>query len=280
MSVLETTENLTSTYREASHFLNLDQAARAESDWFKSFLSYPSVRSFFRQSVFGQGTVLQVAAVTQIALAFVACVEGEPSFFPPTEADVRRLMKQANAFEAELAAESSAWVPSDLEKSLRGQMKNLREVASTVKRRSAGRPAMNGRRTFVLHLARSLYAMVNDMPGKFIATVAARVWEDTDDRAVRRILSDDERAAIKQHVENTRRQTAESENLAHALLNRASVQPKVHPEIQEPQTTNEIMDAMLTLAKRIPDETVSILAIDFLDTVRREFGIEPDHPDN
>ncbi|WP_185714653.1 hypothetical protein [Burkholderia cenocepacia] len=55
MSELETTEKLASTYREARHFLNLDQAARAESDWFKGFLTYPSVRSFFRQSVFGKG---------------------------------------------------------------------------------------------------------------------------------------------------------------------------------------------------------------------------------
>lgn len=278
MTILETSGKLASTYSEARHFLNLGQAARAESAWFKSFLAYPSVRSFFRQSVFGKGTVLQVAAVTQIALAYVACVEGEPSDFPPTATEIRRLMKKAAAFEAELGAESSSWVPSDLEKSFRGQMKNLRDAASTVERRSAGRPPMSERRIFVLHLARSLYEMCDDFPGKFIATVAARVWEDTEDRTVRRILTDEEREAIKRHAEDNRRQVAQSENAAHLLLNRASIPPKTSPQPREPQSTGEIFETMLALAKRIPDETASILAIDSLHTLRREVGIEPDYP--
>jgi hypothetical protein len=47
MTILETNGKLAETYQEARYFLSLDQAARAESDWFKSFLAYPSVRSFF-----------------------------------------------------------------------------------------------------------------------------------------------------------------------------------------------------------------------------------------
>jgi len=278
MTILETNEKLAETYSEARYFLSLDQAARAESDWFKSFLTYPSVRSFFKQSVFGKGAVLKVTAVTQIALAYIACVEGEPSDFPPTAAEVRRLMKKAASFEAELAAESSSWLPPDIEKSFRGPLKNLRNAALTVERRSAGRPPISERRTFVLHLARALYEMCGDFPGKFIATVAARVWEDTEDRTVRKILSDEERDAIKQHAKDNRRQVAESENAAHLLLNRASIPPKTSPQPQEPQTTSEIFEAMLALAKRMPDETAAIMAVDAVYMLRREIGLESDLP--
>ena len=135
-------------------------------------------------------------------------------------------MKKATAFESELVAESSSWVPSELEKNFRDPMKKLRDAASTVERRSAGRPAISERRIFVLHLARALYEMCGDFPGKFITTVAARVWGDTEDRTVRKILTDDERDAIKRHAETNRRQVAESENATHLLLNRASIPPK------------------------------------------------------
>ncbi|HDR9504092.1 TPA: hypothetical protein QDC06_007458 [Burkholderia cepacia] len=236
------------------------------------------MRSFFKQSVFGKGTVLKVAAVTQIAYAYVACFEREPSAPPPSAAEVRGLMKKAAAFESELAAESSSWVPSDLGKSFHGPMKNLREAASTVERRSAGRPAISERRIFVLHLARALYEMCGDFPGKFIATVAARVWEDTEDRTIRKILTDEERDAIKRHAENDRRQAAESDNAARLLLKRASIAPKASSPPQEPQTTSEIFEAMLALAKRMPDETAAIMAVDAMHMLRREIGIEPDFP--
>ncbi|MFM0169117.1 hypothetical protein PQR33_07155 [Paraburkholderia sediminicola] len=278
MTILETNERLAETYSAARYFLSLDQAARADSDWFKSFLAYPSVRSFFKQSVFGKGTVLKVAAVTQIAHAYVACFEREPCEPLPTAAEVRGLMKKAAAFESELSAESSSWVSSELEKSFRGPMKNLRDAASTVERRSAGRPAISERRIFVLHLARALYGMCGDFPGKFIATVAARVWEDTEDRTVRKILTDDERDAIKRHAAENRRQVAESENAAHLLLNRASIPSKVSPQAREPQTTSEIFETMLALAKRIPDETTSIAAVNFMHMLRHEAEIEPDFP--
>ncbi|WP_249173233.1 hypothetical protein [Burkholderia vietnamiensis] len=278
MTILETNERLAETYSEARDFLRLDQAARADSDWFKGFLAYPCVRSFFKQSVFGKGTVLKVAAVTQIAHAYVACFERLRSEPLPTAAEVRGLMKKAAAFEAELSAESSSWVPLELEKSFRGPMKNLRDTASTVARRSAGRPAFSERRIFVLHLARSLYEMCGEFPGRFIATVAARVWEDTDDRAVRKILTNDERDAIKRHTAENRRQLAASENAAHMLLKRVSLPPKAAPQTREPQTTSEIFEAMLALAKRIPDETTSIAAVDFMHMLRHEAGIEPDFP--
>lgn len=278
MTILEAHEKLAKTYIEARHFLSLDQAARADSDWFKGFLIYPSVRSFFKLSVFGKGTVLKVTAVTQIAHAYVACFERVPSGTLPTTAEVRGLMKKAAAFESELAAESSSWVPSELETRFRGSMKNLRDAASTVERRSVGRPAIGERRIFVLHLARALYEMCDDFPGKFIATAAARVWEDTEDRTVRKILTDDERDAIKRHTENNRRQVAGSENAAHLLLSRASIAPKASSQPHEPQTTYEIFQTMLALAKRIPDETTSIVAVDYMHMLRHEFGIEPDFP--
>ena len=187
-------------------------------------------------------------------------------------------MKKAAAFESELAAEDSSWVPSELEKRFRGPMKNLRDAASTVDRRSVGRPSFSERRNFVLHLARALYGMCGDFPGRFIATVAALVWEDTDDRAVRKILTDDERDAIKRHAEKSRRQIAESENVAHLLLNRASIPPKASSQAREPQTTSEIFEMMLALAKRIPDETTSISAVNLMHMLRHEAGIEPDFP--
>ncbi|WAG21539.1 hypothetical protein DX980_10350 [Burkholderia gladioli] len=241
-------------------------------------MDQPTVRSFFKRSVFGKGTVLQVTAITQVALAFVACVDDEPSELLPTAAAVQAVMKRAKAFESSLLAETSFWVPSQLQASFFGQFRHLDEVASAVKTRSAGRPAFEERRTFVLHLARALYEMCGDYPNKFIATVAARVWEDTESRAVRKILTDVERAAIERYVEEKRRQTAESENLAHLVVARASIPPKLLPAVPLPQTTSEIFEAMLALAKRIPDETDRIVAIDHLDMLRREIGLEPDHP--
>ncbi|MFT4506329.1 hypothetical protein [Caballeronia sp. 15711] len=278
MTFLETNEKLSDTYSEARYFLSLDQAARADSDWFKGFLAYPSVRSFFKQSVFSKGTVLQVAAVTQIAHAYVACFEREPTEPLPTAAEVRGLMKKAAAFESELSAEGSSWVPPELERSFRGPMKTLRDAASTVERRSAGRPAFSERRIFVLHLARALYGMCGDFPGRFIATVAARVWEDTDDRTVRKILTDDERGTIKRYAAENRRQVAESENATHLLLSRASIAPKASHQARAPQTTSEIFEMMLALAKRIPDETTSISAVNLMHMLRQEAGIEPDFP--
>ncbi|WP_322104837.1 hypothetical protein [Paraburkholderia sp. J41] len=278
MIVLEANETLRSTCEEARHFLRLSQAEKAGAAWYKSFLDQPTVRSFFKRSVFGKGTVLQVTAITQVALAFVACVDDEPSELLPTAAAVQAVMKRAEAFESSLLAETSFWVPSQLQASFFEQFRHLDDVASAVKTRSAGRPAFEERRTFVLHLARALYEMCEDYPNKFIATVAARVWEDTESRAVRKILTDVERAAIERYVEEKRRQTAESENLAHLVVARASIPPKVLPAVPLPQTTSEIFEAMLALAKRFPDKTDRIVAVDHLDMLRREIGLEPDHP--
>ncbi|RQT73464.1 hypothetical protein DF029_10890 [Burkholderia cepacia] len=239
-------------------------------------MTHASVRSFFKRSVFGKGTVLKVSAITQVALAYVACVDDEQSDVLPTSSAVQGVMKRANAFESALKAEDSSWVPADLQKSFSGSLKHLRGVASAVKTRPAGRPPMEERRTFVLYLARALYEMCGDYPNKFISTAAARVWEDTESRAVRKILTDDERAAIERHVKEKRRLTAESENAAHLLVARASIAHKVPPSVAEPQTTSEIFQAMLALAKSLPDETDAILAVDYLDMLRRDIGIEPD----
>ncbi|WP_244106853.1 hypothetical protein [Burkholderia cenocepacia] len=276
MIVLETDETLRSTCDEARHFLRLGQAERAESEWYKSFLTHASVRSFFKRSVFGKGTVLKVSAITQVALAYVACADDEPSDVWPTSSAIQGVMKRANAFESALKTQGSSWVPPDLQRSFSGSLKHLRDIASAVKTRPAGRPPIEERRTFVLHLARALYEMCGDYPNKFIATAAARVWEDTESRAIRKILTDDERAAIERYVEEKRRLTAESENAAHLLFARASIAHKRPPSVAEPQTTGEIFQAMLALAKSLPDETDAILAVDYLDMLRRDIGIEPD----
>jgi hypothetical protein len=105
-----------------------------------------------------------VAAVAQIAHAYVACFEREPPERLPTAAAVRGLMRKAGAFESELSAEGSSRVPSEVERSFRGSVKSLRGAASTVERRSAGRPAFSARRIFVLHLARCM-EMCGDFPG-------------------------------------------------------------------------------------------------------------------
>ncbi|CAN7669615.1 hypothetical protein LJR029_003192 [Caballeronia sp. LjRoot29] len=278
MRVLEKNNYLASTRSEARHFLKLTVAERAESDWYRSFLLYPAVRNFFSQSIFAKGTVLRVTAVTQIAMAYVACVDDEPSNVAPTSSEVRGLMKSAKAFESELNAESASWLPSDVKTSFHGPLRNLQATASSVETRSAGRPAISERRVFVSHLARALYGMCGEFPGKFIAAVAARVWEDTDDRTIRKILTDKERSDIIRLTKEIRRQTAESENAAHLLLKRTSVPPKILVSPQEPQTINEILKAMLALAKRLPDETAVILAVDCMETLCRDIGVVPDFP--
>ncbi|OMR89921.1 hypothetical protein [Burkholderia pseudomallei] len=278
MAVLQTNQNLVSTYREARHFLNLDQSARADSDWFKSFLNHPDVRSFFRKSVFAKGTILQVAAVTQVAAAYVSCVDNDTFDLPPTSAEVRGLIKSADDLESKLDAARPSWLQTDIPKSFRGPLKSLREAASTVVPRSAGRPPLTQRRTFVLQLAQALYEMADQIPIRFIATAAARVWEDTTDRQVREILTDEQRSSIKRQTETKRRQVADSENTAHLLLNRASIPPKTVPAVREPLTDSQIYDEMMKLAKRFSDETSVVLAVDYMHMLRRDIGIEPDIP--
>jgi hypothetical protein len=278
MAVLQTNQTLDSTCRKARHFLNLDQSARAESEWFKCFLIYPSVRSFFKQSVFQKGTVLQVAAVTQVALAYVSCVESDPSDLPPTSTELRGLIKSADDLESRLDAAGPSWLPSDISKSFRGPLKNLRHAASAVEPRSPGRPPIVQRRAFVLQLAQALYEMSGQIPTRFIATAAARVWEDTDDRGVRKILTDEQRSSIMRQADAKRRQVADSENAAHLLLSRASIPPKTVPTASEPVTDSQIYDEMLNLAKRFSDETSAILAVDYMYTLGRDIGMEPDIP--
>lgn len=74
-------------------------------------------------------------AKRQIAHAYVACFEREPSEPLPTAAEVRRLMKKAAACESELAAEGSSWVSVQQVE----QAKSLQKI-DTLARRLLSRP--------------------------------------------------------------------------------------------------------------------------------------------
>jgi hypothetical protein len=278
MAVLQTNETLASTCREARHFLNLDQSARAESEWFKSFLIHPYVRSFFKDSVFQKGTVLQVAAITQVALAYLSCVENDPMDVPPTSTELRGLIKSADDLESRLDAAAPSWLPSGIPRSFQGPLKGLRDATSTVEPRSPGRPPIVQRRAFVLQLAQALFEMSGQIPTRFIATAAARVWEDTDDRGVRKILTAEQRNSIMRQADAKRRQMADSENEAHLLLKRASVPRKSATTVNESMSDAQLYDEMLKLAKRFADETSSVVAVDYMYMLGRDIGMEPDNP--
>jgi hypothetical protein len=223
MTALTTNSNLASMYEQANAFLNLDQTARAKSDWFTSFRDDKDVRSFFKKkSVLAKGTSLQDAVIAQIAHTVISCVEdGEPDV-APTGSEVNKLKKSAADLAAKLSAAHASWlIPEARTRVLQEPLRKLQTMPSVIPAHSAGRLPMNERRIFILRLAHAICGICDDIPIRFITAATARAWEETTERQVREVLTATEKASIRALAEADRRNFAEAENATHLAVSRA-----------------------------------------------------------
>ena len=277
MTTLTTNSNLALMYEQASAFLNLDQAARAQSDWFTSFRDDKDVRSFFKKkAVLAKGTSLQVAVIAQVAHAVVDCIEdGEPDL-APTGSEVRDLMKSATDLATRLTSAPTSWLIPDVRtRGFQEPLRKLQTMPSIVPARTAGRLPMTQRRTFILRLAHAIYEACGEIPIRLITAVAARAWEETTERQVYDVLTADERDNIRALVEAKRRNQAESENTAHLAVSRASVARNRTSPTPDARTDGQRLAQALAIVKGFADETAAIVLHDALSTAAIELGIEP-----
>ncbi|WP_322054455.1 hypothetical protein [Paraburkholderia bannensis] len=278
MTTLTTNSNLASMYEQATDFLKLDQAARAQSVWFTSFRDDKDVRYFFKKkSILAKGTSLQVAVIAQIAHAVVSCVEdGEPDV-APTGSEVNKLKKSAADLATQLSSARAFWlIPEARTRGFQEPLRKLQTMPSIVPARSAGRLPMTERRTFILRLAHALCEISDDIPIRFITAATARAWEETTERQVRDVLTAAEKVSIRALVEANRRNLAESENAAHLALSRASIVPNRTASLADMRTDGERLAQIFGILNSFADETAAIVLHDALATAASELGIEPD----
>ncbi|VWC76066.1 hypothetical protein BLA39750_00879 [Burkholderia lata] len=278
MTTLTTNSNLASMYEQAGVFLNLDQAARAQSAWFKSFRDDKDVRSFFKKkSVLAKGTSLQVAVIAQIAHVVVSCIEdGEPDL-APTGSEVRELMKSATELATKLNSARPSWlIPEVRTRGFQEPLRKLQATPSIVPARTAGRLPMTQRRTFILRLAHAICEISDEIPVRFITAATARAWEETTERQVREVLTAEERDSIRALVKVKRRNLVDSENTAHLAVSRASVMPSRTSPKPDTRTDGQRLAQVLDIVNGFSDETAAIVLHDALTTAASELGIEPD----
>ncbi|WP_321952111.1 hypothetical protein [Paraburkholderia bannensis] len=278
MTTLTTNSHLALMYAQANAFLNLDQAARAQSDWFESLRDDKDVRSFFKKKkLLAKGTSLQVAVISQIARAVVDCIEeGEPDI-APTGAEVRDIMKSATDLATKLTAAPPSWLTPDARtRGFQEPLRKLQTMPSTVPVRTAGRLPMTQRRTLILRLAHAICEACGEIPVRLITAVVARAWEETLERQVYEVLTAAERDSIRARVEAKRRSQADSENAAHLAMSRASVGRLPTSPMPDARTDAQRLAQALDIVRGLADETAAIVLHDALSTAAAELGIEPD----
>lgn len=263
-------------YEQSNAFLNLDQTARAKSDWFTRFRDDKDVRSFFKKkSVLAKGTSLQVAVIAQIAHAVISCVEdGEPDA-APTGSEVNKLKKSAADLATKLSLAHTSWlIPEARRRGFQEPLRKLQTMPSVVPARSAGRLPMTERRTFILRLALAICEISDDIPIRFITAATARAWEETTERQVREVLTATEKASIRALVEANRREFAESENATHLAVSRASIVPNRTAPRADMRTDGQRLAQIFSILNSFADETAAIVFHDALATAASELGIE------
>ncbi|MFM0551915.1 hypothetical protein P0D69_13210 [Paraburkholderia sediminicola] len=278
MTTLTTNSHLALMYEQANAFLNLDQAARAQSDWFRSFRDDKDVRSFFKKKkVLAKGISLQVTVISQIARAVVDCIEeGEPDL-APTGSEVRDIMKSATDLATKLTAAPTSWLTPDARtRGFQEPLRKLQTMPSIVPVRTAGRLPMTQRRTLILRLAHAICEACGEIPIRLITAAVARAWEETTERQVYEVLTADERDSIQALVEAKRRNQAESENTAHLAMSRASVVRSPPSPMRDTTTDSQRLAEALEIVNGFADETAAIVLHDALSTAAAELGIAPD----
>jgi hypothetical protein len=278
MTTLTTNSHLALMYEQASAFLNVDQAARAQSDWFRSFRDDKDVRSFFKKKkVLAKGTSLQVTVISQIARAIVDCIEeGEPDL-APTGSEVRDIMKSATDLATKLTAAPTSWLTPDARtRGFQEPLRKLQTMPSIVPVRTAGRLPMTQRRTLIIRLAHAICEACDEIPIRVITAVVARAWEETLERQVYDVLTAVERVGIRALVEAKRRNQADVENTAHLALSRASVSRNRAAPTPDTRTDAQRLAQALEIVGGCADETAAIVLYDALRAASAELGLEPD----
>jgi hypothetical protein len=262
-------------YDEARAYLALDTNAKANSGWFKWIRRDRDADSFFSRPNYGlTGFGTQVAIL--VAKAYVDCVEDAVgSAFGPTGTEVEQVRLCARTLDTTLKR-SRAWVIERAKApSFQDSLSELAERPSALPVRTAGRKPMTQRRCFVLALAKSLCMLTDDIPVKLIMVASLRGWQGTDDREVRRILTEEVKSSIKASVIAERASSTDSERTSNAVLARiqASTRPKASAQTDGRTDAGKLAAAMALVAT-LTDVTASTVMVDSLAGLAQEFGIE------
>jgi hypothetical protein len=262
-------------YDEARAYLALDTNAKANSGWFKWIRRDRDSDSFFSRPNYGlTGFGTQVAIL--VAKAYVDCVEDAVgSAFGPTGTEVEQVRLCARTLDTTLKR-SRAWVIERAKApSFQDSLSELAERPSALPVRTAGRKPMTQRRCFVLALAKSLCMLTDDIPVKLIMVASLRGWQGTDDREVRRILTEEVKSSIKASVIAERASSTDSERTSNAVLARiqASTRPKASAQTDGRTDAGKLAAAMALVAT-LTDVTASTVMVDSLAGLAQEFGIE------
>lgn len=262
-------------YDEARAYLALDTNARANSEWFKWIRGDRDAVGFFSRSNYGlTGFGTQVAA--HVARAYVDCVEDSVgSAFGPTGREVEQVRLCARTLDRTLKR-SGAWVIESAKTPIfQDSLAELAEHPSALQVRTAGRKPMTKRRYFVLALAKSLCMLTGDIPVKLIMAASLRGWQGTDDREVRRILTEEVKSSIKASVIAERASSTDSERASNAVLTRIQVSTRPKPPTQpDNRSDGEKLAVAIALLATLTDMTASTLMVDSLAGLARDFGIE------
>jgi hypothetical protein len=262
-------------YDEARAYLALDTNARANSEWFKWIRRDRDADVFFSKPNYGlTGFGTQVAVL--VAKAYVDCVEDTVgSTFGPTGTEVEQVRLCARTLDRTLKR-SRAWVIECAKTpSFQDSLTELAEHPSALPVRTAGRKPMTQRRCFVLALAKSLCVLTDDIPVKLIMVASLRGWPGTDEREVRRILTEDVKSSIKAAVIEERARSTHSERTSNAVLARIRASTKPEPSTQtDSRSDAEKLAVAMALLATLTDVTASTVMVDSLAGQAREFGIE------
>lgn len=267
--------DLAIAYEQARAFLALDTRQKAESDWFRSIRDDRDARTFFSSTPLTKSTGFAVHVATLVAQAYVGCVESGEDELAPTGTEVRDLKVRARELEKELEAAGSWLIQEARTREFREPLRKLGEYPSRLVPRTAGRRPLLGRRTFVLTLAESLYELTSTFPTKFLMATAVRAWEETSDRQIREVLTDDQRSSVVAVVHARRNASLASENATIRLINRVSIaQPRPEGPSADSRSDAEKVSDALNLLKSLADPTTSMTMTDALSALAREFGLD------
>ncbi|MBR8256325.1 hypothetical protein [Burkholderia ambifaria] len=276
MTVLDTeNQSLANALERARAFLALHPHQRAADGWYRYLHEDRDSRTFFDAKPFRRTTMFSVRVAEEVAKAYLACANVPEERIAPTGSQVRAIQDTASALEAELDLAGPWLIADGRSRAFRDPLRLLRAAPSRVPPRTAGRLPLGKRRAFVLRLAESLYALDAGFPTKFLMVATVLAWEETSDRTIRDILTSDMKAAIEARVATGRADRIASENVAHHLISRVSVNPASDAAgvIDNRSDGDKVTDA-LRLLETLTDRTAATVMIDALTGLADEFGIE------
>ncbi|MFM0114595.1 hypothetical protein [Paraburkholderia nemoris] len=275
MTVLDTeNQHLSLALERAGQFLAQGPQQRAASDWLRHLREDRDSRTFFNGNALRRSPMFAMKVAEEVAKAYLGCSDVREGQIAPTGTQVRALQATASALESELVA-AGAWLIADATgPAFREPLCQLQAMPSRVPPRTAGRLPVGKRRMFVLHLAESLYALGAEFPTKFLMVAAILAWEETSDRTIRLILTQEVRDAIAARAAATRAAGVASENATHRLLSRVRVKP-VPAGAGTPDNrpdVDKLADA-LRLLESFTDRTAATVMVAALSQLADEFGI-------